>query len=98
MTHPADLEITPVPGGCACGHDGDVVPQLDARRLPPAIRHGAILGAVGSLPVGGALDLTAPHDPVPLLAQIAELEGGAIAVTYLVTEPEAWTLRLTRTR
>ena len=50
------------------------------------------------MPVGGALDLTAPHDPVPLLAQIAELEGGAIAVTYLVTEPEAWTLRLTRTR
>jgi uncharacterized protein (DUF2249 family) len=40
--------------------------------------------------------LVAPHDPKPLLAQIAERESGAIEVTYLVTGPDVWTLRLAR--
>jgi len=97
MTTTSDLPLAPT-GGCACGHHDEAVPRLDARELPHAIRHGAILGAVSTLPVGGALDLTAPHDPTPLLAQIEELLGGAIAVAYLESGPQAWTLRLTRTR
>ena len=38
--------------GCGCGHDS--LPELDARVIPHAIRHAAILGVVGSLNVGGA--------------------------------------------
>ncbi len=98
MSQTTDLHVTPSSGGCACGHHDTEVPALDAREIPHAIRHGAILGAVASLPVGGALDLTAPHNPTPLLAQIDETEAGAIEVAYLVSGPEAWTLRLTRTR
>ena len=40
--------------------------------------------------------LVAPHDPKPLLAQIAGREGEAVEVTYLERGPEAWTLRLSR--
>ena len=39
----------------------------------------------------------APHNPLPLLAQIEKREPGAITVTYLTEGPEAWRLRLTRT-
>jgi uncharacterized protein (DUF2249 family) len=42
--------------------------------------------------------LVAPHDPLPLLAQIADREGGAIDVSYLQRGPDAWRLRLDRTR
>ncbi len=94
-----DLSLTQAPAtGCTCGHDATEVPTLDARTIPHEVRHAAILGALGGVPVGGALDLVAPHDPKPLLAQIAEREGDAVEVTYLVPGPDAWTLRLTRTR
>ena len=38
--------------------------------------------------------LVAPHDPKPLLAQLADL--GPITVTYLDEGPDAWRLRITR--
>ena len=40
--------------------------------------------------------LIAPHEPVPLLAQIAERHGDDIAVDYVQRGPEAWKLKLTR--
>lgn len=83
---------------CTCGeHDHDV-PELDVRAIPHAIRHATVFGALSAVKVGGALDLVAPHDPKPLLAQINDRENGAIDVEYLVPGPEAWTLRLTRAR
>lgn len=87
------LPITEVQSGCACGHDHGE-PELDARAIPHAIRHGAIFGALASLPSGGALILVAPHDPVPLLDQIRERVGDAIEVSYLERGPEDWRLRL----
>ncbi|HHV22477.1 MAG TPA: DUF2249 domain-containing protein [Propionibacterium sp.] len=78
--------------GCACGHDHSE-PELDARAIPHAIRHGAIFGALASIPPGGAMVLVAPHDPVPLLNQIRERVGDAIGVSYLERGPEAWRLR-----
>ncbi|MGB8382634.1 MAG: DUF2249 domain-containing protein [Dermatophilaceae bacterium] len=101
MTHHTDLHLTDVAepaGTCGCGCSDDDMPELDARTIPHAIRHAAIFGALGALPVGGGLVLVAPHDPLPLLAQIAEREAGAIAVGYLQRGPDAWRLRLTRTR
>lgn len=84
-------------GGCACGcgHD-DSVPALDVRAVPHAIRHATVFGALGAIAPGFALDLVAPHDPKPLLAQIEQREPGAFDVRYLESGPEAWTLRLTR--
>jgi uncharacterized protein (DUF2249 family) len=40
--------------------------------------------------------LVAPHNPLPLLAEIDREEHGAIEVTYLAEGPEAWRLLLTR--
>ncbi|GGM94496.1 hypothetical protein GCM10009721_21010 [Terrabacter tumescens] len=80
--------------GCGCSDDGE--PELDVRVIPHAIRHATVFGALGAVPAGGSMRLVAPHDPKPLLAQIAERESGAIEVTYLVTGPDVWTLRLAR--
>lgn len=83
---------------CGCGEHDAPVPELDVRSVPHAIRHATVFGALSAIPVGGAMDLVAPHDPKPLLRQIEDREDGAIGVEYLVSGPEAWTLRLSRTR
>lgn len=83
-------------GGCACGEHDTALPELDVRAIPHAIRHGAVLGAVDALPTGGALVLVAPHDPQPLLRQLAERHDGALDVAYLERGPETWRLQLTR--
>ncbi|MCA1781186.1 MAG: DUF2249 domain-containing protein [Dermatophilaceae bacterium] len=85
-------------GGCDCGHEDEHLPELDARTIPHAIRHGAIFGSLGQLRAGASLVLTAPHDPVPLLAQLRDREGDAIAVEYLQRGPQDWRLKMTRTR
>ena len=43
---------------------------------------------------GGSLVIVAPHDPKPLLAQLAD--RGPLTVTYLDEGPDAWRLKLTR--
>ena len=90
-----EIPLTEVHSGCACGEDHGV-PELDARTIPHAIRHATIFGALSAVKPGGAMVLVAPHDPQPLLAQIAEREGDAVEVTYLERGPEAWRLRLSR--
>ena len=90
-----DLPVVEKPT-CTCGHHDEELPVLDARAIPHAIRHAAILGAVASLTPGKALALVAPHHPLPLLAQIREAHGDAIEVSYLQEGPEAWTLKLAR--
>lgn len=81
-------------GGCQCGCSHDAVPELDARELPKAIRHGAILGALASLAPGGEMILIAPHEPTPLLAQIDELYGDAVQATIIDRQPEKVRVRL----
>lgn len=80
---------------CDCGVATESLPVLDAASLPPAIRHGAIMGAVDSLAVGSGLELIAPHDPLPLLAQIEQRWPGERAVAYLERDT-AWRLAITR--
>ena len=83
-------------GGCGCGgHDAEA-PVLDVRPIPHAIRHATVFGAFDAIAPGQALVLIAPHNPLPLLAQIDERENGAISVSYLDEGPEAWRLKLTR--
>lgn len=81
---------------CTCGHHDEEVPELDVRLIPHAIRHASVFGALSSIGAGRAMVIVAPHDPTPLLAQIADREGDAIEVTYLDRGPEAWRLQLAR--
>lgn len=93
-----ELNLTPAPTsgcGCGCSHDADL-PTLDAREIPHAIRHGAILGAIDQLQPGAAMALIAPHDPKPLLAQIEARWGEGVEISYLEQGPEAWKLRFAR--
>ncbi|OLT22788.1 hypothetical protein BJF81_12945 [Ornithinimicrobium sp. CNJ-824] len=91
------LDVTQVrDGGCACGCADEGIPALDVRVIPHAVRHASIFGAIGGLRPGQQMDLVADHDPLPLLAQLAEREGKAVAHEYLERGPEAWTLRFTR--
>lgn len=79
--------------GCGCGHDeGPVV--LDARPIPHAVRHGAVLGALGSTPPGGSLVLVAPHDPLPLLQQAQAMMP--VEISYLERSPGEVHVRITR--
>lgn len=82
-------------GGCGCADTSVGAPVLDVRTIPHAIRHATVFGAWSAIPAGGSLVIVAPHDPKPLLAQIAEREG-PVTVTYLDEGPDAWRLQLTR--
>lgn len=82
--------------GCDCGEEDEELPELDVRDIPHAIRHATVFGAFDAVPVGGSLMLVAPHDPIPLLHQLAERSGGSLAVGYEQRGPDAWRLRLTR--
>ncbi len=82
---------------CGCGPDDHSDPVLDARTIPHAIRHGAVLGAWSAVRPGEAMVLVAPHDPIPLLAQMSQRDPTAIAVEYLERGPEAWRVRVART-
>ncbi|MDO5710842.1 MAG: DUF2249 domain-containing protein [Micrococcales bacterium] len=79
-------------GGCGCGGHDEALPELDARLIPHAIRHGAIIGAFGQLTPGAAMVLVAPHNPLPLLNQMRNLFGEQIEISYLLEGPEAWKL------
>ena len=96
-TLPLTRATTPTPGhggGCTCGETTGDVPELDVRVIPHAIRHATVFGAWSAIPVGGSLVIVAPHDPKPLLAQLADL--GPLTVSYLDEGPGAWRLKLTR--
>lgn len=83
-------------GGCNCGETDEGMPELDARLVPHAIRHATIFGALDALAPGRGMVLVAPHDPLPLLAQIEQRAPGAFEVSYLQQGPEAWRLQLVR--
>jgi uncharacterized protein (DUF2249 family)/iron-sulfur cluster repair protein YtfE (RIC family) len=84
-------------GNCACGEvDGAGYPELDARAVPHAIRHATIFGALDSVSPGGGMVLVAPHDPLPLLAQLEQRSPQQFEVSYLERGPEAWRLQLVR--
>ncbi len=82
---------------CGCGEvEEPQYPELDARAIPHAIRHATVFGALDGVRTGKGLVLVAPHDPLPLLAQLERRSPGAFAVDYLERGPEAWRLRLVR--
>jgi uncharacterized protein (DUF2249 family)/iron-sulfur cluster repair protein YtfE (RIC family) len=85
-------------GGCSCSEQdpAGVLPELDARAVPPSIRVAAIFGALDSIGSGSGLVLVAPHDPLPLLMQLEERSPGLFSIDYLERGPETWRLRFIR--
>jgi uncharacterized protein (DUF2249 family) len=82
---------------CGCGTvDPAGYPELDARAVPHAIRHATVFGALDGVRPGRGLVLVAPHDPLPLLAQLEKRSPGVFTVDYLERGPEAWRLSLVR--
>jgi uncharacterized protein (DUF2249 family) len=81
---------------CNCGHEESEAIVLDGRSIPHAIRHAVIFGALDAIQLGVSLDLIAPHDPLPLLAQLQQTRPDAFTTSYLERGPEAWKIRFTR--
>ncbi|PRZ42197.1 uncharacterized protein (DUF2249 family) [Antricoccus suffuscus] len=82
---------------CTCGEtDEKGYPELDARVVPHAIRHATVFGALDAVRPGKGLILVAPHDPLPLLAQLERRSPGAFEVSYVERGPEAWRLAIVR--
>lgn len=82
---------------CTCGESaGPEYPELDVRTVPHAIRHATVFGALDSVSAGNGMVLFAPHDPLPLLAQINQRYSGGFSVDYLQRGPEAWRLKFVR--
>ncbi|HET8926304.1 MAG TPA: DUF2249 domain-containing protein [Microbacterium sp.] len=81
---------------CACGEHDEGVPELDVQTIPHAIRHAAIFGAIESLTPGGALVISATHDPVPLLTQLEARHGDAFPAEYRQRGPERWRILIRR--
>ncbi|MCB5292045.1 DUF2249 domain-containing protein [Arthrobacter sp. SO3] len=79
---------------CECGIvDEPAYVELDVRNVPHAIRHATVFGALDGVGAGEGLILVAPHDPLPLLAQVEERTPGRFTVSYLDRGPEAWRLQ-----
>lgn len=90
------LRITekPAESGCGCGCSPQL-PELVVAPIPGRIRHGAIHGAIGVLTPGEAIVLVAPHDPKPLLAEIAA-RPEPFEVTYLDNDESSWRIKIER--
>lgn len=90
-----EREAPPEPTDHACGcHEVDAagLAELDAR----SIQHATIFGALDGVAPGRGLVLVAPHDPLPLLAQLEKRAPGTFAIEYLERGPDAWRLSLVR--
>lgn len=84
-------------GECGCGASTATLPELDARQVPPRLRHATIFGALDSLTEGEGMVLVAPHDPLPLLDQVATRTPDRFRVEYVERGPEAWRLAFVHT-
>ena len=80
---------------CGCGESDAGLPELDVRTIPHAIRHGAVIGAFAQLQPGDSMVLIAPHNPLPLLSQLEQING-AFDTEYLAEGPQEWHIKLTK--
>lgn len=95
MTTGPDLGLRET-GGCDCHAADTELPELDARAIPHPLRHAAIKGALASLQPEAGMVLVAPHDPIPLLAQVEAEAPGRYSVEYVERGPAAWRLAFVR--
>ena len=86
-------------GGTAVAVQAPVLsidPRLDVREIPRERRHATVIATVGAVAVGEALVLIAPHEPRPVLAEIAQRYPGEFTTESLQAGPEVWQVRLRR--
>jgi uncharacterized protein (DUF2249 family) len=57
--------------------------HFDARDIAKRFRHAAIFGALRALNPGETMRFYNDHDPLPLLAQIAQVFGPRVLASYL---------------
>ena len=67
----------------------DNLHAFDARGIGKRFRHAAIFGALDALTPGEGMRFVNDHDPRPLLAQLGQRYGEALAITYRQREPGA---------
>jgi uncharacterized protein (DUF2249 family) len=60
----------------------DAIYPFDARGIAKRFRHAAIFGALDALRAGETMRFANDHDPLPLLAQIADRYGERVSVEY----------------
>jgi uncharacterized protein (DUF2249 family) len=65
------------------------VHPFDARGIGKRFRHAAIFGAIDALRPGEAMRFVNDHDPLPLLAQLAERYGELLRIQYVQREAGA---------
>ncbi|MFZ1693598.1 MAG: DUF2249 domain-containing protein, partial [Flavobacteriales bacterium] len=65
----------------------DAIYPFDARGVAKRFRHAAIFGALDSLQPGETMRFANDHDPLPLLAQIAQRYGDRVSVEYRQRDP-----------
>lgn len=62
---------------------------FDARGIGKRFRHAAIFGALDALTPGESMRFVNDHDPQPLLVQLQQRYGDALAVAYRQRDPGA---------
>lgn len=72
---------------CANIISPDMRYPFDARGVAKRFRHAAIFGALDSLHPGESMRFVNDHDPLPLLAQLAERYGNTVEISYVAREP-----------
>lgn len=60
----------------------DSIYPFDARGIAKRFRHAAIFGALDALQPGETMRFANDHDPLPLLAQIAQRYGDRVNIEY----------------
>jgi uncharacterized protein (DUF2249 family) len=71
--------------------------QLDARTIPPRIRHPMIFETFDKLPAGGSFVLVNDHDPKPLYYQFQAERAGQFTWQYQQEGPEIWEVLIGKT-
>jgi uncharacterized protein (DUF2249 family) len=72
---------------CSSTVSATTVHVFDARGIAKRFRHAAIFGALNALDIGETMRFYNDHNPLPLLAQIAQYFGPHIQVSYVAREP-----------
>jgi uncharacterized protein (DUF2249 family) len=67
----------------------DAIYPFDARGVAKRFRHAAIFGALDALTPGERMRFVNDHDPLPLLAQLADRYGDGLAIEYRQRDPGA---------
>lgn len=85
--------------GNELGDDGySVVNEFDLRPFPPSQRHEMFYKAFADITAGEAFEFINDHDPLPLYYQMKVESKDPFQWKYLIKGPEAWKVRVIKTK